>query len=162
MLRQGCGLQWQEKNSRTLKPWAGVNLSSIEEAEAILNDPQVTSTNIQTQGRWNYNEGVGSSEAPRGTLFHHYVTDGTGKLTHVNLLIATGQNNPSMNRSITEVAKQYIRGNDIKEGMINRVESAIRCYDPCLSCSTHAIGKMPLKFELYNNYGELIHERFEN
>jgi NAD-reducing hydrogenase large subunit len=137
-------------------------LSSIEEAEAILNDPQVTSTNIQTQGRWNYNEGVGSSEAPRGTLFHHYVTDGTGKLTHVNLLIATGQNNPSMNRSITEVAKQYIRGNDIKEGMINRVESAIRCYDPCLSCSTHAIGKMPLKFELYNNYGELIHERFEN
>jgi NAD-reducing hydrogenase large subunit len=137
-------------------------LSSIEEAEKILNDPEVTSKNIQTQGRWNYNEGIGSSEAPRGTLFHHYKTDETGKLTHVNLLIATGQNNPSMNRSITEVAKQYVHGNDIKEGMLNRVESTIRCYDPCLSCSTHAIGKMPLKLELYNHDGELIREHFEN
>jgi NAD-reducing hydrogenase large subunit len=137
-------------------------LSSIEEAEKILNDPEVTSKNIQTQGRWNYNEGVGSSEAPRGTLFHHYKTDETGKLTHVNLLIATGQNNPSMNRSITEVAKQYVHGSDIKEGMLNRVESTIRCYDPCLSCSTHAIGKMPLKLELYNHNGELIREHFEN
>jgi NAD-reducing hydrogenase large subunit len=137
-------------------------LSSIEEAEKILNDPEVTSKNIQTQGRWNYNEGVGSSEAPRGTLFHHYKTDDTGKLTHVNLLIATGQNNPSMNRSITEVARQYVQGSDIKEGMLNRVESTIRCYDPCLSCSTHAIGKMPLKLELYNYNGELIREYFEN
>lgn len=137
-------------------------LSSIEEAEKILNDPEVTSKNIQTQGRWNYNEGIGSSEAPRGTLFHHYKTDETGKLTHVNLLIATGQNNPSMNRSITDVAKQYVHGSDIKEGMLNRVESTIRCYDPCLSCSTHAIGKMPLKLELYNHNGELIREHFEN
>lgn len=137
-------------------------LSSVEEAERLLNDPEVTSENIQTLGRWNYNEGVGSSEAPRGTLFHHYVTDNTGRLTHVNLLIATGQNNPSMNRSITEVARQYIRGGDIKEGMLNRVESTIRCYDPCLSCSTHAIGKMPLKLELYNCKGELIREQFEN
>jgi NAD-reducing hydrogenase large subunit len=137
-------------------------LSSIEEAEKLLNDPEVTSKNIQTQGRWNYNEGIGSSEAPRGTLFHHYKTDETGKLTHVNLLIATGQNNPSMNRSITEVAKQYVHGSEIKEGMLNRVESTIRCYDPCLSCSTHAIGKMPLKLELYNYNGELIREHFEN
>jgi NAD-reducing hydrogenase large subunit len=137
-------------------------LSSIEEAEKILNDPEVTSKNIQTQGRWNYNEGIGSSEAPRGTLFHHYKTDETGKLTHVNLLIATGQNNPSMNRSITEVAKQYVHGSDIKEGMLNRVESTIRCYDPCLSCSTHAIGKMPLKLELYSHDGKLIREHFEN
>jgi NAD-reducing hydrogenase large subunit len=137
-------------------------LSSIEEAEKILNDPEVTSKNIQTQGRWNYNEGIGSTEAPRGTLFHHYKTDDTGKLTHVNLLIATGQNNPSMNRSITEVAKQYVHGSDIKEGMLNRVESTIRCYDPCLSCSTHAVGKMPLKLELYNHDGELIREHFEN
>jgi NAD-reducing hydrogenase large subunit len=137
-------------------------LSSIEEAEKLLNDPEVTSKNIQTQGRWNFNEGIGSTEAPRGTLFHHYKTDDTGKLTNVNLLIATGQNNPSMNRSITEVAKQYVHGSDIKEGMLNRVESAIRCYDPCLSCSTHAIGRMPLKLELYNHNGELIREHFEN
>jgi NAD-reducing hydrogenase large subunit len=137
-------------------------LSSIEEAEKLLNDPEVTSKNIQTQGRWNYSEGIGSTEAPRGTLFHHYKTDETGKLTHVNLLIATGQNNPSMNRSITEVAKQYVHGSDIKEGMLNRVESTIRCYDPCLSCSTHAIGRMPLKVQLYNHDGELIREHFEN
>lgn len=137
-------------------------LSSVEEAEQILLDSQVTSKNIQTHGRWNYNEGVGSSEAPRGTLFHHYVTDDSGKLTKVNLLIATGQNNPSMNRSITEVARQYVHGSDIKEGMLNRVESTIRCYDPCLSCSTHAIGKMPMQLEIFNHNGKLIREQFEN
>ncbi|MBL7739193.1 MAG: Ni/Fe hydrogenase subunit alpha [Chitinophagaceae bacterium] len=131
-------------------------LSDVEDAERILNDPQVTSLHIQHHGRWNYDEGIGSSEAPRGTLFHHYKTDETGKLVKVNLLIATGQNNPSMNRSVLEVAKQYVKGDDIKEGMLNRVESAIRCYDPCLSCSTHAIGQMPMVIELTNKKGELI------
>jgi NAD-reducing hydrogenase large subunit len=137
-------------------------LSDIEDAEKILNDPQVTSLHIQHHGRWNYNEGIGSSEAPRGTLFHHYKTDDTGKLTMVNLLIATGQNNPSMNRSVLEVAKQYVKGTDIKEGMLNRVESAIRCYDPCLSCSTHAVGQMPMVIEVKNKKGELLKkiERF--
>ena len=131
-------------------------LSDVEDAERILNDPQVTSMHIQHHGRWNYEEGIGSSEAPRGTLFHHYKTDETGKLKMVNLLIATGQNNPSMNRSVLEVARQYVKGNDIKEGMLNRVESTIRCYDPCLSCSTHAIGKMPMVIEVKNKYGELL------
>jgi NAD-reducing hydrogenase large subunit len=137
-------------------------LSDVEDAERILNDPQVTSTHIQHHGRWNYEEGIGSSEAPRGTLFHHYKTDSTGKLLKVNLLIATGQNNPSMNRSILEVAQQYVKGEDIKEGMLNRVESAIRCYDPCLSCSTHAMGQMPMVIELKTTNGELIKriERF--
>ncbi len=137
-------------------------LSSIEEAEIILNDSEITSSKIQTHGRWNNNEGIGCSEAPRGTLFHHYITDETGRLTKVNLLIATGQNNPSMNRSITDVAKQYINGNNIQEGMLNRVESAIRCYDPCLSCSTHAMGQMPLVIEFINSEGTLINtiERF--
>lgn len=128
-------------------------LSDVEDAERILNDPQVTSTHIQHHGRWNYEEGIGSSEAPRGTLFHHYKTDETGKLKMVNLLIATGQNNPSMNRSVLEVAKQYVKGNDIKEGMLNRVESTIRCYDPCLSCSTHAIGQMPMVIEVKDKRG---------
>ena len=137
-------------------------LSDVEDAERILNDPQVTSLHIQHHGRWNYEEGIGSSEAPRGTLFHHYKTDETGKLTKVNLLIATGQNNPSMNRSVLEVARQYIKGDDIKEGMLNRVESTIRCYDPCLSCSTHAIGQMPMVVEIQNKNGEVIKrlERF--
>lgn len=131
-------------------------LSDVEDAERILNDPQVTSTHIQHHSRWNYAEGIGSSEAPRGTLFHHYITDETGKLLRVNLLIATGQNNPSMNRSVLEVARQYIHGNKIEEGMLNRVESTIRCYDPCLSCSTHAIGNMPMQIEVFDAAGEKI------
>ncbi len=131
-------------------------LSDVEDAERILNDPQVTSTHIQHHGRWNYEEGIGSSEAPRGTLFHHYRTDDTGKILKVNLLIATGQNNPSMNRSVLEVARQYVKGADIREGMLNRVESTIRCYDPCLSCSTHALGEMPMRIEVRAADGTLV------
>lgn len=131
-------------------------LSDVEDAERILKDPEVTSLNIQHHGRWNYTEGIGSSEAPRGTLFHHYKTDETGKLLKVNLLIATGQNNPSMNRSVLEVARQYVKGDDIKEGMLNRVESTIRCYDPCLSCSTHALGQMPMVIEVKDKMGNLV------
>ncbi len=131
-------------------------LSSVEEAKQLLENKQITSPNVQAQGRWNNPVGIGSSEAPRGTLFHHYVTDETGKLLKVNLLIATGQNNPSMNRSITEVAKQYVHGADVAEGMLNRVESAIRCYDPCLSCSTHAMGQMPMAVEILNASGDVV------
>ncbi len=131
-------------------------LSDVEDAERILQDPQVTSAHIQHHGRWNYEEGIGSSEAPRGTLFHHYRTDDTGKLVNVNLLIATGQNNPSMNRSVLEVARHYIRGGDIREGILNRVESTIRCYDPCLSCSTHAWGQMPMMIEVKAADGRVL------
>ncbi len=131
-------------------------LGSIEEAENILNDPEVTSPDIQSHGQWNNPEGIGSAEAPRGTLFHHYTTNETGKLLKVNLLIATGQNNPSMNRSILDVARQYIHGKQIGEGMLNRVESAIRCYDPCLSCSTHAMGQMPMLIEVIDSKGSVI------
>lgn len=133
-------------------------LASVEEVALLLEDPGITSTDTRTQGRWNRAEGIGSCEAPRGTLFHHYLTDDDGKLRKVNLLIATGQNNPSMNRSITDVARQYVKGPDIREGMLNRVESAIRCYDPCLSCSTHALGKMPLYFEVLDASGNLVRE----
>ena len=132
-------------------------LGCIEEAERILKDPQVTSEHTQTFGRQNSCEGIGSCEAPRGTLFHHYTTDNSGKLTHVNLLIATGQNNPAMNQSVLEVAKQYVHGKNVKEGALNRVEAAIRCYDPCLSCSTHAIGSMPMVIEVKDHTGETIH-----
>jgi NAD-reducing hydrogenase large subunit len=131
-------------------------LSSVEECEVLLRDERIVSPNIRTHGKWNQPEGIGSSEAPRGTLFHHYITDPTGKLKKVNLLIATGQNNPSMNRSITDVAKQYVKGTDIKEGMLNRVESAIRCYDPCLSCSTHAMGQMPMIVDVIDASGKVV------
>ena len=131
-------------------------LASVEEAGHILHDDEICSTHLKHNGYFNYPEGIGSAEAPRGTLFHHYKTDNTGKLTMVNLLIATGQNNPSMNRSVLDIARQYIKGPDVSEGALNRVESAIRCYDPCLSCSTHALGKMPLKVELHDDSGQLM------
>jgi NAD-reducing hydrogenase large subunit len=131
-------------------------LGSIEEAEGLLNDSRITSHQIQTNGQWNYEEGIGCSEAPRGTLFHHYITDETGKLKKVNLLIATAQNNPAMNASITDVARQYVHSWALKEGMLNRVESAIRCYDPCLSCSTHAVGSMPMVVEWVDGSGTVI------
>jgi NAD-reducing hydrogenase large subunit len=88
-------------------------------------------------------------------LFHHYVTDADGVLKKVNLLIATGQNNPAMNRSVLEVARQFVHGSDLREGALNRVEAAIRCYDPCLSCSTHAIGAMPLVVEIRDAGGNV-------
>jgi NAD-reducing hydrogenase large subunit len=84
--------------------------------------------------------------------------DKYGILENVNLIVATGHNNLAMNRSVNLVAKEYIRGGEIREGLLNRVEGAIRCYDPCLSCSTHAFGKMPLKIEIFSNVGELLNE----
>lgn len=131
-------------------------LASIEEVERILDDPEILGTEVQTTGKRNQDEGIGCSEAPRGTLFHHYKTDDGGRLLNVNLLIATGQNNPGMNRSITEVAKKYVDGNKVEEAALNRVEGAIRCYDPCLSCSTHAIGSMPLTIELHDSAGKVV------
>jgi NAD-reducing hydrogenase large subunit len=134
-------------------------LGSIEEIEQLLQREDITGTDVQVHGRWNYPVGIGHAEAPRGTLFHHYETNGDGQLTKVNLLIATGQNNPAMNRSVLEVAKQYVQGSRISEGMLNRVESAIRCYDPCLSCSTHALGQMPVSVEVYDAQGRLVQVR---
>ena len=91
---------------------------------------------------------MGAAEAPRGTLFHHYKIDEQGLIRWVNLIIATGQNNLAMNRSVLQVAKHYVHGNRLTPGMLNRVEAVIRCYDPCLSCSTHAFGEMPLRIQL--------------
>jgi NAD-reducing hydrogenase large subunit len=72
-----------------------------------------------------------------------------------NLIVATGHNNWAMSRAVDAVAKAFVDGKRLKEGMLNRVEGAIRCYDPCLSCSTHAVGKMPLLVDIYDSTGEL-------
>jgi NAD-reducing hydrogenase large subunit len=103
-------------------------------------------------------EGVGCSEAPRGTLFHHYQVDEHGKLLKVNLLIATGQNNLAMNRTVMQIAQRYITGPRIPEGMLNRVEAGVRAFDPCLSCSTHAVGQMPLHLQLVGPDGAILDE----
>ena len=131
-------------------------IACVEQVQEILNEKDILSTDVFAKAGRNQAEGVGCSEAPRGTLFHHYVTDKNGVLTKVNLVIATGQNNPAMNRAVLEVAKQYVDGRNVKEGALNRVEAAIRCYDPCLSCSTHSIGSMPLVLEVQDAQGKVV------
>jgi NAD-reducing hydrogenase large subunit len=100
--------------------------------------------------------GVGVIEAPRGTLFHEYWTDDHGLLTRVNLIVATGNNNWAMNTAAGQVAKAFVDGTSLTEGMLNRVEAAIRCYDPCLSCATHALGQMPLEVSLCAADGRVL------
>jgi coenzyme F420-reducing hydrogenase alpha subunit len=111
--------------------------------------PTILSSRVRADAGVNALEGIGVSEAPRGTLFHHYKVDENGLIEKVNLIIATGHNNLAMNKTITQIAKHYIQGEDIPEGFLNRVEAGIRCYDPCLSCSTHAVGQMPLRMALF-------------
>ena len=95
-------------------------------------------------------------EAPRGTLWHHYWVDENGQLEKVNLIVATGNNNYAMSRAVEEVAKTYVHGDNVTEGALNRIEAAIRAYDPCLSCSTHAVGHMPIEMVVYNAAGREV------
>lgn len=133
-------------------------LYAIERVEQLLNDPQILDSRVRAHADPNRLEGIGVSEAPRGTLFHHYHIDENGILQKINLLIATGQNNLAMNKTVLQVAKQYVKGNRLTEGMLNRVEAGIRCFDPCLSCSTHAIGQMPLVVQLVGPDGTTLDE----
>jgi NAD-reducing hydrogenase large subunit len=129
---------------------------AAERTRELLEDPDILSTDIINESNVITGEGVGVIEAPRGTLFHHYWTDENGQLTRVNLIVATGNNNWAMSHSVELVAKEFVNGTNLTEGMLNRVEAAIRAYDPCLSCSTHAIGQMPLIVEVRGADGELI------
>ena len=104
-------------------------------------------------------EGIGVAEAPRGTLLHHYRVDRDGIVQWANLVIATGHNNLAMNRSVAQVARHYVKADRLTEPMLNRVEAVIRCYDPCLSCSTHAIGQLPLHLQLLAPDGTVLDER---
>lgn len=131
-------------------------LASLERIERSLEDPDLHSEHLRADAGINKLHGVGVSEAPRGTLFHDYTVDGNGILTQVNLVIATGQNNLAMNRTVAQIAKHYIRGPQIPEPFLNRVEHGIRNFDPCLSCSTHAAGQMPLSVTLYAADGRIL------
>ena len=130
----------------------------MERIERLLDDPDLLSDRLRADAGINRLEGVGVSEAPRGTLFHHYQVDENGLLTKVNLIIATGQNNLAMNRTVTQIAQHYITGPQIPEGVLNRVEAGIRAFDPCLSCSTHAAGQMPLHVQLVGPDGTIRDE----
>jgi NAD-reducing hydrogenase large subunit len=133
-------------------------LHCLERLEALLRGPEILSTRVRSVAGINREEGIGVAEAPRGTLLHHYRVDRDGIVQWANLVIATGHNNLAMNRSVALVAKHYVKADRLTEPMLNRVEAVIRCYDPCLSCSTHAIGQMPLLLQLLAPDGAVLHE----
>jgi NAD-reducing hydrogenase large subunit len=134
-------------------------LHGVEMIEKLLSESDILDKHVRAHARPNRAEGVGISEAPRGTLIHHYRIDlATGQMKWANLIIATGHNNLAMNRGIRQVAERFVDGKKLTEGMLNRVEAVIRTYDPCLSCSTHAIGQMPLHIELVDAKGGVLDE----
>ena len=133
-------------------------LYCVERMEQLLRDPEILSKHVRAEAKANAMEGVGVAEAPRGTLFHHYKIDDNGLVRWANLIIATGQNNLAMNRSVLQVAKHFVHGEKLAPGMLNRVEAVIRTYDPCLSCSTHAVGQMALRVQLISPDGEIVDE----
>ncbi|MEA1896253.1 MAG: Ni/Fe hydrogenase subunit alpha [Bacteroidota bacterium] len=131
-------------------------LHSAEQMKDLLNDPDIMGKDLVTKGT-KTNEGVGLLEAPRGTLFHHYKINDNDQIEMANLIVSTTNNNIPMNLAVESVAKQYLTGHAvISEGMMNAVEVAIRAYDPCLSCATHALGKMPLEISLLDKNDMLI------
>jgi len=131
---------------------------SIERIQQLLEDPNITRSNVRSNAGPNNMVGIGVTEAPRGTLIHHYRTDESGIVNWANLIVATGHNSLAMNRGVLQVAKHYLNGSSLSEGMLNRVEAVIRTFDPCLSCSTHAFGKMPIHVKLIDSQGHVLQE----
>ncbi len=130
----------------------------LEKIEETIGDESLTGAHVRSQAEVN----IGVSEAPRGTLFHEYKVDRQGILQRVNMIIATGQNNLAMNKTVQQIARAYIDGTTIPEGVLNRIEHGIRLFDPCLSCSTHAAGQMPLHVQLIAPDGAVVDERIRD
>ncbi|MDD8031811.1 MAG: nickel-dependent hydrogenase large subunit, partial [Acidobacteriota bacterium] len=129
---------------------------AAEVIKELLNDKEITGDQLVTKGK-KKSEGVGLIEAPRGTLFHHYRINKDDQVEMANLIVSTTNNNQAYNQAVRWVADNHLSEKpEITEGMLNRVEVAIRAYDPCLSCATHALGQMPLEVELYDSEGNLI------
>jgi NAD-reducing hydrogenase large subunit len=151
-------------NSTLYSHWARLIevLHCAEEIKTLLLDPDLLGDDLIRKGISRL-KGIGIIEAPRGTLTHHYEVDEKGMITRCNLIVSTTHNNDAMNTAVRWVANNVIsRKGTITDSMLNQVEIAIRAYDPCLSCATQAMGKMSLKVELYNYYGELIDEKYKN
>lgn len=140
--------------------WARMieNLHSIEVIRNLLNDKDLQGKDLVVTGK-RREEAVGIVEAPRGTLFHHYRVNKDDQVTMANLIVSTTSNNEPMNRAVEKVAKDHLSGVQITEGLLNHVEIAIRAYDPCLSCATHALGQMPLTVNLFDAQGTLLDSR---
>ena len=135
-------------------------LFAAEAIRDLLHDDDLEGTDLIVTGE-RQREGVGVIEAPRGTLFHHYQVDENDLVTMANLIVSTTNNNHAMNTAVREVASKYLDGNEITEGLLNHIEVAIRAYDPCLSCATHAIGKMPLEVTLIDAEGNELDKKYK-
>ncbi|MBM3157946.1 MAG: Ni/Fe hydrogenase subunit alpha [Chloroflexi bacterium] len=131
-------------------------LYATERVRELLETDGICGTELRAYSSKYNEEGVGVVEAPRGTLIHHFWADSSGAIKKANIIVATQNNNLAMNRSVYLVAKDFVKADKLTEGMLNRVEVAIRCYDPCLSCATHAIGQMPIAIELVSHTGEVL------
>lgn len=130
-------------------------LHSIEKIKELLHDKDLQGTDLVVSGK-RQEEAVGLIEAPRGTLFHHYKVDKNDQVVMANLIVSTTNNNEPMNRAVEKVARDHLNGREITEGLLNHIEVAIRAYDPCLSCATHALGQMPLVVELVDADGNVV------
>jgi len=131
-------------------------LHCAESINELLHDPDITGSSLLADRGDRRSAGIGVIEAPRGTLFHHYQIDDEGLITKANLIVSTTSNNQAMNESVRSVANEYLDGHELTEGLLNHLEVAVRAYDPCLSCATHALGKMPLQVELIDAGGLLL------
>ncbi len=130
-------------------------LHSVEVISELLDDPALLSGNLVTTGV-RQRSGVGIIEAPRGTLIHDYEVGDDDLVTRCNLIVSTTHNNQAMNEAVRSVAREYLDGHELTEGLLNHIEVAIRAYDPCLSCATHALGQMPLDVTLLAADGTLL------
>jgi NAD-reducing hydrogenase large subunit len=130
-------------------------LHCAESIERLLQDPDITGTDLMALGT-PLREGIGVIEAPRGTLIHHYRIGDDDLISYANLIVSTTHNNTAMNEAVRSVAAMYFDGRELSEGLLNHIEVAVRAYDPCLSCATHAVGKMPLRVELIDAQGKPV------
>ena len=142
--------------------WARLieTIHSAEKIRELLDDPDLLSGDLTTSGE-KRKRGVAWLEAPRGTLFHHYELNDNDQIILANLIVSTTNNNEPMNQVTQIVAKQYLEGKEITEGLLNHIEVGIRAYDPCLSCATHAIGQMKLQVQLIDQDGTVIDEKIK-
>jgi len=130
-------------------------LHAMEKIRALLEDKDLQGTDLVVRGE-RREVGIGLIEAPRGTLFHHYKVDKNDQVVQANLIVSTTNNNEPMNRAVAKVAQDHLQGVEITEGLLNHIEVAIRAYDPCLSCATHALGQMPLEVTLVDHQGQTL------
>ncbi len=131
-------------------------LYALECMKILLQEPDVLDPHVRATAGVNALEGVGMIEAPRGTLIHHYKVDENGAIVWANLIVATGHNNLAIGKGVKQVAQHFIKGDQLQEGMLNRVSALVRAYDPCLSCSTHALGVPALDISLVDARGVLL------